>query len=176
MTAILPLILSVLFGAFLFASRERFPRSDASAKPSNVKPSNPEPARPLSTLVRRGKIGNAPLSEQVRSTARIAPADSPETLLEVFSPDGALLARIATSEVAMVRAWSRGRLVAVRGEARPQYGSAWPLNPTAEGWEIHLVTASGSIYRCAGDTTSSVLGDLARLHRRINESVLALAS
>jgi hypothetical protein len=44
------------------------------------------------------------------------------------------------------------------------------------GWEIHLVTASGDVFRCYGGPASSADDDLARLRTRIQGAVLAQAS
>ena len=166
----LPLFFSVMFAGVLVGSREKLRHIEEPAMTAK-----PKPTRRLEAAVRRGKVGTSVLSEQIRTTAVIAPADDSETALALFKLDGSPLLTLATADIAMARGWTKGRMVVARGENRREFGPAWPLNPTENGWELKLVTVSGKVYRCAGDTLN-VEGELARLHKRINDAVFAHAS
>jgi hypothetical protein len=163
------LLLSVILAAVAIVQSRRQRRPVTSQSVASVPASGPR----MGTLTRCGHVGDAELGAPVRSTAAIAPGDSPATALDLLASDGAELAHVNVSEAIMVRGWSRSQIVIAFGDARPDHGPSWGLGPALAGWEIHLVTATGEVFRCYGGPGSSADDELARLRSRFQGAVLA---
>jgi hypothetical protein len=171
MLAVLPFLLfSVLVAAIAASRRRRVPAAQAVTTAPHIV------AHKVLGLTRIGQIGTAALPEPVRASMRIAPSDAATTAVELFAADGTELATIPAHRVVMARGWSRGRLLLSYGEMRREYGTSWPLGPNLAGWEVHLVDASGAVYRCYGAPHTDQSADLERLHTRLQALVLAEAS
>ncbi len=168
----LPYLLTSLVLVGLAADlARRVPRPHRATKPAV--PAALTPAAPV--LARIGRVGQ-PLATPTRATVRLAPDNEPALALEVSVLPKGQPVRIGVADVAMVRAWSGGRLLLDFGKAGRGGGLAWPMGPNLAGWELHLVTTRGESIRCYGAPRTTCDAELAALESQLTQRTALRAS
>jgi len=172
-SAFIPLALGLVFAAVLLSVRSQAGRT----RPRVYAVTAAAPRSPGAGLatVCRGRLGRR-LSEQVRARVTVAAADDEASGVQVFDLSDKPLITILVSHVRWARGWVDGRMVVAHGEPRTDDGSDEIWFPYKGGWELEIVTHSGTVYRCAGPSGELIEPDLVRLGQRMAGSVLARAS
>ncbi|HET6876036.1 MAG TPA: hypothetical protein VFH38_00750 [Jatrophihabitans sp.] len=176
MLSTLPFLLVTLGVAIVALYQARRLRGGVPSRPVVSRATDTPTGTRVPALLRVGRIGIEAHGRATRCTARVAPADQPNSAIIVYAANGTVLADVPTADLVMARAFTSGRCAVSFGEARREFGQTWPLGPEVAGWEVHLVDVSGTITRCYGMPGSQLDLDVERLRRRIEQALLAEAS